>query len=205
MLWGCFLYDKKGPCHIWEDETKAERAQADKWLEEQNKALDPVCKADWELETAMRRVGIRRRMPGKPPIQKWKKKTVKLVRDSNGGRWIDWHRYYRCVLEPKLLPFAKECLIKRPGALVQEDNAAPHAHQYQQRVFDLWGVTWLIHCPNSPDLTAAEPPWFYMKRDTTNHGTETSKKQMKEDWIKCQESIPQERFQRRIERIPVHI
>jgi hypothetical protein len=103
------------------------------------------------------------------------------------------------------LPFAKECLIERPGTLVQEDNAAPHAHQYQQRVFNLWGVTRLIHCPNSPDLTAAEPPWFYMKRETTKHGTATSKKQMKEDWIKCWESIPQERLQRWIERIPVHI
>jgi hypothetical protein len=44
-----------------------------------------------------------------------------------------------------------------------------------------------------------------MKRETTKHGTATSKKQMKEDWIKCWESIPQERFQRWIERIPVHI
>jgi transposase len=203
MFWGCFSYDKKGPCHVWEDETKAERAQADKWLEDKNKALEPVCKADWELETAMRRVRIQRRMPGKPPIWKWGKKTGKLVRDSKGG--IDWYRYYRCVLEPKLLPFAKECLIERPGTLVQEDNASPHAHQYQQTVFDLWGVARLIHCPNSPDLSAAEPPWFYMKRETTKHGTATSKKQMKEDWIKCWESIPQERFQRWIERIPVHI
>jgi hypothetical protein len=44
-----------------------------------------------------------------------------------------------------------------------------------------------------------------MKRETTKHGAATSKRQMKEDWIKYWESIPQERFQRWIERIPVHI
>jgi hypothetical protein len=28
MFWDCFTYDLKGPCHIWEDETGAEKAAA---------------------------------------------------------------------------------------------------------------------------------------------------------------------------------
>src|SRR5580692_1396246 len=28
MFWGCFSYDKKGPCHIWKPETKTERTAA---------------------------------------------------------------------------------------------------------------------------------------------------------------------------------
>ena len=28
MFWGCFSYDKKGPCHIWEEETAKEKKEA---------------------------------------------------------------------------------------------------------------------------------------------------------------------------------
>jgi len=33
MFWGCFSFDKKGPCYIWEDETLKERKEADAWIE----------------------------------------------------------------------------------------------------------------------------------------------------------------------------
>lgn len=56
MFWGCFLYDKKGPYYIWKDEIQAEKKEANTWLEEQNCLLEPIYKANWELETAIRRV-----------------------------------------------------------------------------------------------------------------------------------------------------
>jgi transposase len=59
--------------------------------------------------------------------------------------------------------------------------------------------------PNSPDLNAIEPPWMWMKRETTKHGAATSKKQMEEDWINCWENISQERIQEWIKRIPEHV
>jgi hypothetical protein len=46
MFWGCFLYNKKGPCYIWETETLKEKKEADTWLAEQNKILKPICKAE---------------------------------------------------------------------------------------------------------------------------------------------------------------
>jgi len=40
MFWGCFSYNRKGPCHCWAPETKAEKEQALKdhmeWIEELN-------------------------------------------------------------------------------------------------------------------------------------------------------------------------
>ena len=50
-----------------------------------------------------------------------------------------------------------------------------------------------------------EPCWFYMKRQTTKHGPATSLKQMKSDWERCCEELPQEKIQAWIERIPIHI
>ena len=38
MFWGSFTYDKKGPCYIWEEETKAEKAASKKDLDARNAA-----------------------------------------------------------------------------------------------------------------------------------------------------------------------
>jgi hypothetical protein len=43
MFWGCFSYEEKGPCHIWEEETEKEKREAPKWTEERNKELEAEC------------------------------------------------------------------------------------------------------------------------------------------------------------------
>jgi transposase len=42
MFWGCFSYDKKGPCHCWLPETKQEKEQAEKAIEKLNEELEPI-------------------------------------------------------------------------------------------------------------------------------------------------------------------
>ena len=204
MFWGCFSYDKKGPCHIWDDETPAEKKEAKEWLEQRNQELEEICRQEWELETAMRRLNVRRKVGGIKPKWRWTEKTGKLERKALRGG-IDWYRYYRTILEKKLLPFAKECLIDRPNTIVQEDNAAPHAHKHQSRVYNLWQIIKLIWPSNSPDLNAIEKLWFWMKRQTTKHSAATSEKQLRKDWLACWESIPQKKIQEWIEAIPIHI
>jgi transposase len=204
MFWGCFSYDKKGPYHIWKEETKAEKKQADIWLAEQNQILEPECKLNWELEIGMRRVRITRNIPGKKPVWKWTKANGKLVRSSSRG--IDWYRYQKIILHEKLLPFARECQKDRPETIVQEDNASPHAHSYQHRVYNFWKILRLLWPANSPDLNMIEPVWFWMKKETTKHGAATSQKQMEKDWAECwEETLTQEQIQHWIERIVVHI
>jgi hypothetical protein len=203
MFWGCFTYDKKGPCHIWEDETDKEKRQAKIWLNKENEVLELQKKQEWELETAMRRVHITRNARGRKPQWKFTKATGKLVRDGKGG--IDWYRYQKEILHAKLLPFAKERLLERPGTIVQEDNAAPHAHYYQSQVYNFWQILKLLWPSNSPDLNAIECAWAWMKRRTTEIGVATSTKQLKEDWIDCWEELPQDLIQKWIERIPIHI
>jgi hypothetical protein len=58
---------------------------------------------------------------------------------------------------------------------------------------------------NSPDLNAIEPTWFWMKRETTKHGTATGIAQMKKDWLNCWKDLPQKKIQQWIERIPEHV
>jgi Transposase len=67
IFWGCFSWDKKGPCHIWTKKTAYERKEADKELIQLNEALESALKTEWEISTAMRRMDLRRRPPGKKP------------------------------------------------------------------------------------------------------------------------------------------
>ena len=85
MFWGCFNWDKKGPCHIWTTETAAERKEADKELEELNITLEPELKMLWKLENDVRRINLRRRPPGKKSQWRFTKVNNKLVRESKTG------------------------------------------------------------------------------------------------------------------------
>jgi hypothetical protein len=89
MFWGCFSWDRKGPCHIWKAETKKDRVKNNKILIELNKELEPIMRAEYELVTPMRRIGLRNK-PGVKPKWKWNKNHSLLVRDLAGG--INWFR-----------------------------------------------------------------------------------------------------------------
>merc|ERR1712000_494996 len=203
MFWGCFSYDKKGPCHCWQQETIAEKRASEKAIEALNEQLEPQMRAEWELVTPFKRLRVQANVPGKKPGWRWNAKTGKLGRSSRGG--IDWWRYQQCVLIPKLLPFAKVCLEDRPGTLVQEDKAPAHNHHYQQQVYDLYSVQRLLWCGNSPDLNAIEPAWPYLKRVTTRKGAPSSRADAIRKWEAAWKELPQERIQAWIERLPYHI
>ena len=68
MFWGCFSYDKKGPFHIWKKETNRERQAAQVYLDAINASNEPAVKTAWELQTAMRRLNLRRRPAGRIPV-----------------------------------------------------------------------------------------------------------------------------------------
>jgi len=91
MFWGCFSWDKKGPCHIWTKETSQEKKQAQKELNDLNETLKDQLQAEWELSTGMRRLDLRRRKSGPKPQWRFTKANGKLVRDSHAGG-IDWYR-----------------------------------------------------------------------------------------------------------------
>lgn len=42
MFWGCFTWDKKGPCHIWKAETAKEKRIAKAKIDQMNKEKEPV-------------------------------------------------------------------------------------------------------------------------------------------------------------------
>jgi hypothetical protein len=155
MFWGCFSWDSKGPYHIWRTQSVAERKKDDLELAELNEKLKATARAEWELSSGLRRINLRRNPGGKKPQWRWNQSTDKLVRKSLGG--IDFWRYYKEVMLPKLIPFAQECKKKRPNTLVQEDGAPAHIHHHHGPVYKLYDVERLIWPGNSPDLNAIEP------------------------------------------------
>ncbi|EOA85997.1 uncharacterized protein SETTUDRAFT_112450, partial [Exserohilum turcica Et28A] len=186
----------------YQPETNVERKDAARKIEQLNAELEPLQREEWELSTSMRRTGLRNK-PGRKPQWRWTEQTGKLVRSSKGG--IDWWRYQSCVLIPKLIPFAKECLQDRPQTVVMEDKAPGHAHQYQNVVYSLSNVERLLWPGNSPDCNCIEPCWFYMKRETTKKGAPQSRTEATRIWLNCWRDLPQAKIQAWIERILIHI
>ena len=107
--------------------------------------------------------------PGTKPQFKHTEETGAYIRKKGRGG-IDQYRYQKHILEDLLLPFAEECQLDRPNTVVQEDGAAPHSSHYQQEIYSIQEIEKLLWCGNSPDLSAIEPTWNYMKRETTKKG-----------------------------------
>jgi Transposase/DDE superfamily endonuclease len=204
MWWSCFSYYEKGPYHIWEPETLAEKKACQADLAARNRERYEEDRLAWEAQNALHRLHATRSQTGPRAAFKHTKETGAFVLEEGKGG-INWYRYQMKVLKPLLLPFAKKLLQKFGKVKVQEDNAGPHASIYNQKVFQIEEIQRLLWPGNSPDLNAIEPTWFWMKRETTKKGAITSNEQLKEAWIKCWNDMPQELIQAWIDRIPVHI
>ena len=59
MFWGGFSYDKKGPCHIWKNETVKEKKEAEEELEVLIARAEPAAKEAWELDMRMSWLNLR--------------------------------------------------------------------------------------------------------------------------------------------------
>ena len=58
MFQGAFIYNRKGPYYIWAPEIKKERSIATIELIKINAKIEATIKEEWELATAMRRIGL---------------------------------------------------------------------------------------------------------------------------------------------------
>jgi hypothetical protein len=56
MWWSCFSYDEKGPYHIWEDETPAEKQMRKADLAAQNAERYEKDKGEWEMAYSIHRL-----------------------------------------------------------------------------------------------------------------------------------------------------
>ena len=72
MWWSAFSYNKKGPYYIWKDESAKEKKAAKADLKARNALTEAAHKEVWELETGMRRMGLKNK-PGKKPVWKYTK------------------------------------------------------------------------------------------------------------------------------------
>ena len=200
MFWGCYSYDHKGPCFVWEKESKTAKAKADKDLQQRNAKREEDCRVDWELATATRRkLRLRSKAKGPSPQWKWSKATGKLVREGKAGG-IDWYRYGEEVLKPLVFPFAKQY-----GLTVQEDGAAAHVHSENVRLYSLFNIQRLLWPGNSPDLNQIEPCWGWMKKRAAAHPDFDKKGSLQKIFKQIWAELEQSRIQRWIQRIIRHI
>lgn len=202
MFWGCFSYDHKGPMHCWKPETPKQKKEAEEELAELNEVLEPYVKADWEAKQKTLRAS-RKGRGGRRAVWKWDKSHGKIVRDSGGG--IDWYRYQKYILLPKLIPFAQNCMKTRPRTAVVEDGAPSHASKQQNFIYMKASVLRLLWPGNSPDLNMIEPCWNWMKREITRKGAPQTRAQAEHVWTRAWKKLDQSRIQDWMSQIPRHI
>ena len=201
MFWGCFSYDYRGPCHVYQTESAAQKAAALHDLQQRNASIEATTRNDWELAQAARRhLNVHNaRAKGKEPQWRFTKETGKLVREHKKDG-IDWYRYQQEVLKPKMLPFAKQ-----HNLIVQEDGAPAHKHGNNISLYNLFEVTRLLWPGNSPDLNMIEPCWYWIKRRTQLHRDFEKRPELRAIWQETWNSLPQPLIQRWIRRIIRHI
>ncbi len=98
---------QRAQCIFEEEKTAAEKKEAQKVIDVLNVELNPEAKAQWELNTDMQRLNLRRRLSGRKPQWKFTKVNGALVKKGKAGG-IDWYRYEKEILVKKLLPWAQE-------------------------------------------------------------------------------------------------
>lgn len=92
MWWSCFSWDAKGPYHIQEEETVAEKKAMKEDLKARNAAQYESDKAKWELEYAMKRIHITRNQLGPRAVFVHDEDTgAYVVNEGRGG--INWYNY----------------------------------------------------------------------------------------------------------------
>ena len=129
MWWSCFFWYEKGPWHIWEPESLAEKAVSKKDLAVQNAARKASNKAKWDAIQVVHRLHATRAQTGTRAQWQHTELTGKIIwKDGQGG--IDWYRHQLKILKPKLIPFIKLLLKKYRFVKVQEDNTTLYACYY---------------------------------------------------------------------------
>lgn len=191
MHWGacCIDIEVPMPMHIWEAETPTEKNQDKAALVAENEMLQKEAQRKRSLAKqpgteeykklaeinanildfnrkrkeagCIGRKGTKRQ---KTTEQVWKFKG--LTRDE-GKEGIDWFRYRKEVLVPKLYDYYHKIQERHPDKTVYlvEDNAGGHAKagEIMERYRDEHGILKAPHLPNSPDLNMIEGLWDYEK------------------------------------------
>ncbi len=201
MVWGCFTYHLKGPMHIFQTETAAERRSAQEFLDQLNAQREPHFKQKWEAAIALQHMSRNGRRHGRAREWKFNKANGALVREAKGGG-IDWFTYLEQVLIGKLQPFIEDCKREGLNPMVVEDGAGPHAHSAQNTFYSFFQISRLLWPGNSPDLNAIEPCWMWMKKETTKNGPPRTREEAEERWNNAWEALPQAMIKRWVARIP---
>jgi len=204
MFWGSFSYDRKGSFHCWKKKMTKKKKVATEFLKHWNKKLEPAAKQKWELTNEMRQLQMNWTNSGKKPQWKFTVKREAVTQGKERGG-IDWYHYQKVILEPKLIPFVKECMVACSDTVIQKDKASAHNLKHQKPVYVLAQVKRFLWPGNSPDLNAIEPTWFYMKQETTRKGAPQAQKTAESVWTQVWKDLSQSMIQRWIERIPHHI
>lgn len=205
MFWGVIAPGYgPGPYHIWQEETEEEKKDIKQELKEetefrenlevqqQQRATQPGTAEHTRLAEINNNIAIQRqtrpRLQFKQPHQVFIEPKPKRGQTRGG---IDWIRYKREILMPKLYPFAMQ-IQQETGKRVWivKDNAPSHkkAKDYTAKLRKDASINTVNWPANSPDLNKIEPIWCVLKDQLQHYAIEqgvrsVARPQLQARWI----------------------
>jgi len=222
MFWGCMAYGYRGPCFLWEKETKEEKEhynqmlttenEAKRWRQEQRRENARIEGTEeyqilQQINANVRRLDQIDPLPSGYPRQKrrpeWEFKERIQERGDRSKGGIDWLLYREHILRPRFYPFIRQ-IKKETGRAMSavEDNASAHTTaqvlgEEERKRLGIRSVDWPAQ---SPDLNKIEPLWNYLKDSLEEYEfkgqSQDTKEQVKAALVQEWEKIPIELINR---------
>lgn len=203
QFYGAFMYNHKGPYHIYSQETKEEKEEAEEALNQENK--ERRNQALNSQETARRAlnyinepdVNLRRNTPKK---QYTKKDNYHRGIRTRGG--VDGYRHREGALK-KVVKWMNSLKELGVDCKLLEDGAPPHKSRIANdflHVHYIEKISWPGH---SPDVNASEHAWPWQRKYVTKQFKPSdNERECKKQWGEAWEDIPIEVINKWVDGIP---
>lgn len=200
QFYGCFTYNYKGPCIIYERETELEKFFNDEILKAENEERrEAVSQHQTRARTALNLLNesdVNGRFNTKKQ-QYTKKDDYTRGKKSRGG--IDGFRHREETLKT-IVPWLK-ALPTTP--ILLEDGAPAHRSRIATDYLTTERVDKLSWPGHSPEINASEHAWPWIRRHITkDFEISTTVEECKKQWRSEWEALPQEVINKWIDRIP---
>jgi hypothetical protein len=204
MFYGSFMYDHKGPCHVYPRETAEEKAVAAVALAKEN--AHRAAHLDLNQTRARSALRIFNEADANGHYNTRRRQYIPSKMDYHRGiriaGGVDGYRHREGALK-KVVPWLQG--LKASGVKVQllEDGVPPHKARISNDYLDVHFIEKLSWPGHSPDVNASEHAWPWQRKYVTRHNKPSrNAAEVQQQWEEAWDALPIEVINGWVDRIP---
>lgn len=207
QFYACFRYDYKGPCHVYFEETPAEKAAAEAHIIELNTSQET---RDNKLQIYARQsLGVLQEDDVNRRYNTRKKQYVPSIMDYKRGNrargGVDGYRHREGALK-KVVPWIQNLEERGVRCILQQDGAPAHKARISRDFLIVEHVDRLWWPGHSPEVNAIEHAWPGIRRHVTKEFTPScTESECESQWVRSWDAMPIEVINRWVDAIPEQV